>query len=196
MTDNCFYDIPVRYHDIARASEAVQFNMASDLYTGSLLKTLVASKPSGRFLELGTGSGLATSWILDGMDVHSTLVTVENNELLQGIAKTQLADNRVDFVLADGYLWITGYSGPSFDLIFADAMPGKYDLFNETIALLKQGGLYIIDDMLPQPNWPEGHADRVEKFILMLENRRDLILTKMNWSTGIIVAAKTSTILV
>jgi hypothetical protein len=40
-------------------------------------------------------------------------------------------------------------------------MPGKYDLFEETFALLKTGGFYIIDDMLPQPNWPAGHAERV-----------------------------------
>jgi predicted O-methyltransferase YrrM len=164
--------------------------MASDLYTGSLLKTLIASKPGGLFLELGTGSGLATSWMLDGMDKEGKLLTIENNELLQAIAKEQLADDRIDFILADGYEWIREYAGAPFDLIFADAMPGKYDLFEETMALLKTGGLYIIDDMLPQPNWPEGHAERVDQFIDALEKRTDLTLTKMNWSTGIIIATK------
>ena len=59
--------------------------MASDLYTGSLLKTLVASKKSCRILELGTGSGLATSWILQGMDKNAHLITVENNPALMEI---------------------------------------------------------------------------------------------------------------
>lgn len=190
MKDDLFFDIPVQYESITKATKAMQFNMASDLYTGSLLKTLIASKPAGRFLELGTGSGLATSWMIDGMDKDATLITVENNELLLNIAKEQLSNNRVEFVLADGYEWIQNYSGESFDLIFADAMPGKYDLFEETIALIKKGGLYIIDDMLPQPNWPEGHANRVEKFIAMLETRKGLKLTKMAWSTGIIIVTK------
>ena len=53
------------------ATETLKFNMASDLYTGSLLKTLVASKPPADFFELGTGTGLATSWILTGMDKKS-----------------------------------------------------------------------------------------------------------------------------
>ena len=57
MKDNLFFDIPAAYEEIANATKAISFNMASDLYTGSLLKTLVASKPSGYFLELGTGSG-------------------------------------------------------------------------------------------------------------------------------------------
>jgi predicted O-methyltransferase YrrM len=190
MQDNIFFDIPAPYKGIVKATKELEFNMASDLYTGSLLKTLVASKPSGRFLELGTGSGLATSWLLDGMDKKSTLVTVDNNELLQNIAKQQLPDKRITFVLADGYEWIKSFGGELFDLVFADAMPGKYDLFEETISLVKEGGLYIIDDMVPQANWPEGHAERVEQFIGMLENRKDLVLTKLNWSTGIIIATK------
>jgi predicted O-methyltransferase YrrM len=190
MNDSLFFDIPDAYEGIATATNAMQFNMASDLYTGSLLKTLVASKPSGHFLELGTGSGLATSWMIDGMDAASEMVTVENNALLQNIAKTQLKDDRVQFVLTDGYKWIEAYSGKPFDLIFADAMPGKYDLFEETIALLSTGGFYVIDDMLTQPNWPEGHAERVNAFINMLEQRTDLVLTKMAWSTGIIIATK------
>jgi predicted O-methyltransferase YrrM len=190
MEDSVFMDVPVQYHSIVQKTTALSFSMNSDLYTGSLLKTLVASKRAGRFLELGTGGGLATSWILEGMDSRSKLVTVENNSALMGIARQLLTDPRIDFVLADGYEWLKNYQGEPFDLIFADAMPGKYDLFDETIDLLKSGGFYIIDDMLPQPNWPEGHADRVDVFISSLKKRNDLILTKMNWSTGIIIAVK------
>ncbi|HLK29307.1 MAG TPA: methyltransferase domain-containing protein [Puia sp.] len=190
MQDNVFSDIPVQYETIALETKKLSFNMASDLQTGSLLKTLVTSKKSGRILELGTGSGLATSWMLQGLNDDAHLTTIENNEVLLDIAKQQLQDNRIDFVLADGYEWLKNYNGEKFDLIFADAMPGKYDLFDETIALLKIGGFYIIDDMLPQPNWPDGHAERVEDFINKLENRKDLTLTKLNWSTGIIIATK------
>ena len=124
------------------------------------------------------------------MDEHSTLTTIDNNELLLSVARTYLKDERVTFVCADGYAWIKDYKGSAFDVIFADAMPGKYDLFEETLALLRTGGFYIIDDMLPQPNWPEGHAQKVERFIGELENREDIKLTKLNWSTGIIIAVK------
>ena len=79
---------------------------------------LVASKPSGRILELGTGTGLATSWIIDGMDAQARLITIENSELLLDIARSALRDARVEFILADGYEWIRDYSGEKFDLIF------------------------------------------------------------------------------
>ena len=58
--------------------------------------------------------------------------------------------------------------------------------------MLKTGGFYIIDDMLPQPNWPEGHSERVEAFTNYLESRKDVIATKLDWSTGIIIAVKIS----
>ncbi len=190
MEDTVFTDIPIPYKSIEEATAALSFNMNSDLFTGSLLKTLVASKKAGKILELGTGGGLATSWIIEGMDKETMLISVENNSALLDIAKQRLKDPRVEFVLADGYDWLKSYSGEKFDLVFADAMPGKYDLFEETIQLLNSGGFYIIDDMRPQPNWPEGHEERVNDFIMKLEVRQDLVLTKMNWSTGIIIAVK------
>jgi predicted O-methyltransferase YrrM len=190
MNDAKITRIPIEYEYIKEATEELKFNMASDLYTGSLLKTLAASKPAGRFLELGTGTGLATAWILAGLDTKSSLITIENNEPLIDVAKKYISDSRVEFILADGYEWLKNYKEEKFDFIFADAMPGKYDLFDETIGMLKSGGLYIIDDMLPQPNWPFGHDKKVNAFITMLEERTDLLLTKLNWSTGIIIISK------
>jgi hypothetical protein len=69
-------------------------------------------------------------------------------------------------------------------------MPGKYDLFDETINMLSNHGYYIIDDMLPQPNWPQGHDERVHNFIKRIEERDDLLATKLNWSTGIMIVVK------
>jgi predicted O-methyltransferase YrrM len=190
MNDSMIVRVPEEYEKIREATVELQFTMASDVYTGSLLKTLAASKPAGRFLELGTGTGLATAWIVAGLDKKSSLLTIENNSLLIDVAKKYIDDSRVEFILTDAYEWIIGYKGKKFDFIFADAMPGKYDLFEETMAILKRGGLYVIDDMLPQPNWPLGHDQRVEEFINRLEERDDLLITKMNWSTGIIIVTK------
>ena len=182
--------VPEGYGKIKEATIELQFNMASDIYTGSLLKTLVASKPSGRFLELGTGTGLATAWIVAGLDKKSSLITIENNALLIAVARKYIDDSRVEFALADAYEWLKNYKGEKFDLIFADAMPGKYEMFDETINLLNRSGFYIIDDMLPQPNWPAGHDKKVDDFIMQLEKRNDLFVTKLNWSTGIIIVVK------
>lgn len=165
--------------------------MASDVLTCSLLRTLAASKPAGKLLELGTGTGLSTSWILDGMDINSTLTSIDNDALFLEIAKQELSsDTRLNLIHIDGGIWIEENMAQKFDYIFADTWHGKYLLLDEVLNMLNKGGLYIIDDMLPQSNWPEGHSDKVDQLIVELERKDDLILTKQLWATGIIVAVK------
>jgi predicted O-methyltransferase YrrM len=191
MTDEINQPIPDSYLSIDKATKESGFTMASDKLTGSLLRTLAMSKPAGKFLELGTGTGLSTSWILDGMDENSTLVSVDNDDTVLGIASKFLAhDNRLKLIHADGEQWMNDNKGQKFDYIFADTWHGKYLLLDEALDMLDKGGLYIVDDMLPQPNWPDGHAEKANNFIKYLENRTDLVLTKQNWATGIIIAAK------
>ncbi|WP_141499852.1 O-methyltransferase [Paenibacillus luteus] len=182
---------PMKAEAIAADAEAAGFKMSCDLETGSLLRTLAGSCERGRLLELGTGAGLSTSWILDGMDAASSLLTVELDESLHNIARTHLgSDSRVQFFTMDGTVFIKEFKGHTFDFIFADTWPGKYNTLDETLALLSPGGLYIIDDLIPVSTWSEGHAGKVEHLIQYLDSREDLILTKINWSTGLIIAAK------
>lgn len=191
MKDSDIRNKPIFHPRIEAKSLEIGFTMPSDLYIGVLLKTLITTKPGGNFLELGTGIGLSLSWMIDGMDRHSTLTTIDNNPELTHIAAGFFGkDPRVTVIYADGAEWIKAYSGPKFDLIFADAWPGKYGQLDETLGMLKPGGLYVIDDMLPQPNWPEGHAEKAKALIEVLENQNDFHLTKMNWSTGVILMAK------
>jgi hypothetical protein len=48
----------------------------------------------------------------------------------------------------------------------------------------------VIDDMLPQPNWPEEHQARVDALVDRLEAHPDLAVTRLAWASGLIVAAR------
>ena len=97
-------------------------------------------------------------------------------------------DKRAEFILSDGEEWVMKNRIKKFDFIFADTWHGKYLLLDEVLAMLSDGGLYIIDDMLPQPNWPDGHAEKVVKLISVLEQKNDLSITKFDWSRCITFA--------
>lgn len=182
---------PTEYSEIEKATQEAGFSMASDPLTCALLSTLAASKPAGKFLELGTGTGLATSWILAGMDQNSTLISVDNDSACLAIAQRYLGeDSRLQLIDGDGGEWIQANSNQTFDYIFADTWPGKYFFLDETLAMLKPGGFYLIDDMLPQPNWPEGHDQKALNLLAELEARQDLRVSQLNWATGIVVAVK------
>jgi len=194
MLDTNDLNPPTVLKDIQEATASIGFTMGSDLLTGSLLRTLAATKPAGTLLELGTGSGLGTAWILDGMDAQSRLITVDRNEHTSAAARRLLkSDARVHFMTADGvkYIASTRESGKTFDLIFADMQPGKFEYLDETLEMLSAGGIYIVDDLLPLSSWEEGHAARVVNLIRALEQKQDLRITKLNWSTGLLIAIKT-----
>ena len=192
MEDLIIIDKPKIHLQIELKSEEIGFTMPSDLYVGSLLKTLIASKPKANILELGTGIGLSLSWMVDGMDSKSTITTIDNDPELINIAAHFFGqDKRIQIICQDGSQWIKNYDGAPFDLIFADAWPGKYSEIEEVLKLIEVGGFYIIDDMNSQSNWPNGHQQNVDTLITYLEERDDFILTKINWSTGIIIAVRT-----
>lgn len=66
--------------------------MSSDLGVGSLLKTLVVSKPGENFLELGTGIGLSLSWMVDGMDNGGNITSIDNDPKLTEIVNPFLRE--------------------------------------------------------------------------------------------------------
>ena len=174
-------------------TRALGFNMASEPLTCSLLRTLATSKPSARFLELGSGTGVSTAWLLDGMDSRSRLTTVDNDESLLSILKKHLgSDPRLTVVRADGDDFLRSVRGQRFDFVFADTWSGKYRLLEEALELLNPTGIYVIDDMLPQPNWPAGHAEKAAALVASLEQRKNLRVTKLSWASGVVLVTERS----
>jgi len=184
---------PQSTHALWADTLAAGFTMPSDPLTCTLLRTLAASKPSGRFLELGSGTGLSTAWLLDGMDESSTLTTVDNDASLLSILKRHLGqDVRLNVVCADGDEFLRQARGQRYDFIFADTWSGKYRLLHEALTLVKPGGLYVIDDMQPQANWPEGHAGKVKTLLHTLHTLPGWQVSQLDWASGVVVAVKTT----
>ena len=191
MLDRSCIRSPRQLPAILARTEALGFKMASEPHTGALLQVLAASKPGGRLLELGTGTGFGTAWLLSGMDETATLTTIETDERVQAVARDVLgSDPRLNLVLEDGVAFIRRQGEGCVDLIFADAMPGKFEVLDETLKLVKPGGFYVIDDLLPQPNWPEGHGQKVEPLMTRLSGDPHFLMVPMMWSSGIAILAR------
>jgi predicted O-methyltransferase YrrM len=88
---------------ILEGTKTLGFSMVSEPRTGAMLRVLASSKPGGRFLELGSGTGISTAWLLDGMSIKARLTTVDNHARVQSVARNILGhDPRLEIVTADG----------------------------------------------------------------------------------------------
>jgi len=186
----CVAKIPKDLPKLEGLALKANFQQNSEPATGALLKAFAATKPGGKLLELGTGAGLGTSWLLDGMTEHAHLISVDRDESIQEIARDVLgSDKRVDFVHQESEEFLKSCQMGEFDFIFADAFAGKYEFLDEALFLLKQGAVYISDDMLPQANWQEGQEFKIPLMKLLLQ-REDIITLPLNWGTGYAVCVK------
>jgi predicted O-methyltransferase YrrM len=191
MNDHNLARVPESVQHILAETDALNFNMISEPKVGAFLAALAASKPGGRFLELGTGTGHGTAWLLSGMDSASRLESVDTDATFVAVAERHLgSDPRVSFHVMDGAEFIRQAPPRQFDLIYADAWPGKFTDLDEALALLRPGGMYVIDDLLPKANWPEGHAPRVPALIERLERRREFVTVKMAWASGLMIVVR------
>jgi predicted O-methyltransferase YrrM len=191
MNDTEIRHQPTAITEIMADTAALSFNMISEAKVGAFLAVLAASKPGGRLLELGTGTGHGTAWLLSGMDATATLDSVDTDEAVVAVARRHLGDDRrVTFHVTDGAAFLNREDLSPFDLIFADAWPGKFSHLDEALSLLRPGGLYVIDDLLPQANWPDGHAPKVPALINDIEGRRKFATVRLAWASGLMLVVR------
>jgi len=176
---------------IVADTERLGFSMASEPKTGSLLRLLAASKPRARVLEIGTGTGISAAWLLEGMDDASTLVSVDNDAQCQEVARKHLGnDPRVTFICQEGEEFLKSVQSQRFEVVFADSWPGKFSALERALNVVATGGYYIVDDLLPQANWLEGHAPRVAQLLSELGRRYSFVSLKLEWASGLMVLVR------
>lgn len=172
-------------------AEKKGFQMSSDLETGRILKSIIAAKPNSEILELGTGLGHSTSWILQAMCPNSNLTSIEIDADLQAIAANALGqDQRVKFICADVKDFLKNANRQSYDIIFADTIYGKYIMLEDSIKLLKKDGLFICDDINYQDFWPKEYEPLINIFLGYINSLDDLSVTFIDTNSGLCLARK------
>ncbi|MEV8113579.1 MULTISPECIES: O-methyltransferase [Streptomyces] len=183
---------PAALDAILADASGMGFRMSCEARTGSLLATLAASKPGGRLLELGTGVGAGAAWLLHGMTATAELVSVETDSRIQEVAARHLGtDSRVTFEQGGADEWLDRYDGPPLALAYVDCRPGKFHRLGDLLDLLEPGGLYVVDDLLPQGTWPDGHQARVDAWLAHVPSESKIRSTPMCWASGLLIGAKT-----
>ncbi|WP_236045513.1 O-methyltransferase [Paractinoplanes ovalisporus] len=182
--------VPPLVERIEAIGQRAGWRLSSESMTGRLLRTLAATKPGGRFLEVGAGIGVGSAWLLDGMDETSALTTLEVAPNVAAVCRDLLKhDSRVTVVTTDAGAWLEAYDGEPFDFAFVDTTVTKFDRRDLVLRHLRDGALFVADDLLPQEKWTEAHHPRVERFRREIMEEPDLVPTLVDWASGLVIAA-------
>lgn len=158
--------VPPRVVAAERVASETGFTKSCLPGVGRLLRLAAAAKPQGVIAESGTGSGVGAAWLHSGLGAGARLVTVEcDEELARRAAGVFADDDRVSVLTGD---WRLLEQHAPFDVFFCDG-GGKRDDPEGVVELLAPGGLLILDDFTPSPQWPPrfgGEVDELRLFYL------------------------------
>jgi predicted O-methyltransferase YrrM len=182
---------PALVADTTNRATAAGFAFSCDPAVGRLLAVLASHlRPKAHVLELGTGAGVGTAWIVSGLLPRNdvTVTTLEKDPQIAVLAAQGDWPGFVDLRTGDA-LDLLNKIG-TFDLIFADAQGGKWEGLDHTIAALNPHGLLMVDDMTPTPEWTgEQHARQGEVRQTLLTSPL-LTSVEVNHGSGIILSTR------
>jgi predicted O-methyltransferase YrrM len=172
-------------------ARSVGFDLSCEPAVGGLLAVLAAHLPGGsRILELGTGAGVGTAWLVSGLLPRTdvTVTTVEHDPQTAQLAAQGSWPGFTDLRRGDALDVLR--EGGGFDLIFADAPGGKHEGLDLTIAALNPRGLLVVDDMTPVPQWPAELRGRQAEVRRALLASPLLTSVELTCGSGVIVCAR------
>jgi predicted O-methyltransferase YrrM len=183
--------LPTRVVAAQARAKAAGFTLSCEPEVGHLLATLAAAVPDGgRIVELGTGTGVGTAWLVEGLGSRTDvdLVTIEKEGTTSAVARAGDWPAFVTFVVGDAIANLDDHA--PYDLVFADAPAGKWWGFDRTFGALRPGGILVVDDM-------EAAYDDELPYHAEMKNTRDeivghpeLMSAELAFGTGVILSVR------
>lgn len=122
--------------------------------TGAVLRLLAASSQAHSVVEIGTGTGVASLWLLDGMPEDSVLTTIDSELEFHKAAKKAFLDaeiksTRTRAISGKALEVLPRLADGAYDIVFigADA-PNYREYIIQASRLLRSGGVLVIDNAL------------------------------------------------
>ena len=183
--------IPRAVADAKRRAVDAKFTMACEDEVGRFVAAQVAHlAPRSRVLEIGTGVGVGIAWMTVGLGARSDVevVSIENDARLSTAARSCRWPSYVDLRTADAAEAIETLG--TFDLIFADASPFKFQHLAEMVGALRPGGMIIFDDMKDARNADASGITPQETLRRQVTDHPELVAVELDCSSGLLIASK------
>ncbi|MCX7882770.1 MAG: class I SAM-dependent methyltransferase [Brevinematales bacterium] len=162
---------------------------------GQFLSFVVSLVSPRRILEIGTGSGYSTLWLLRYLSQGACIVTLERDSRRYREALALLYGYPVEVVCAEACEFLSG-SEEIFDMVFLDAEKRMYPRLLPLVTdHLAQGGLLVVDNLLGKNlhhrrRTPLPSEAALEEFYEAVVSSSCYRVFAFSWEDGILVAQR------
>jgi predicted O-methyltransferase YrrM len=173
---------------------------AIDPATGAVLRLLAASVGAKTAVELGTGAGVSTLWLLRGLAPDGVLTTVDSDGEHQRLAKAALADagvasGRVRLIQGRALEVLPRLSESAYDLVFCDAARSENaDYLAAALTLLRPGGLVVfagalVGGRVAEPSARDAETVGMRELAKLVRDEERLTAAMVPVGAGLLAAA-------
>ena len=173
---------------------------AVDAPTGAALRMLAAAAKARHVIELGTGAGVSTLWLLRGMRLDGVLTTVDAEAEHQRLAKATLAEagvpsGRARLIAGRALEVLPRLSDAAYDLVFCDAHRAENpDYLEASLRLLRPGGLVVFASALAggkvaDPSARDADTVALRELARTVRDETRLVAAALPVGQGLLVAA-------
>lgn len=159
--------------------------------TGAYLRQLAHQIKAQSVVEIGTGSGVGSLWLLEGMLASGTLTSIDDEMEHTSIAKTALAEadiaqSRFRLITNSVMDVMTKLTDRAYDLVVFRHNPEDLSFaISESHRILRSGGVFVIDNFYGGAKVPDP-AQRDVKTIALREAGKEIKLDTESWVTSLL----------
>ncbi len=174
---------------------------AVDPVAGAALRLLAALTGARHAVELGTGAGVATLWLLQGLQPDGVLTSIDSEPEHQRLAKASLAEagvasGRVRLIAGRALDVLPRLSDGAYDLVLCDAARAEaLDYLPEAVRLLREGGAVVFAGALgggrvADPSARDADTLAARELAKVVRDDPSLVPALLPVGTGLLAAVK------
>lgn len=134
---------------------------------GALLKFLASTIDASNVVEIGTGTGVSGLWLFRGMNSAGVLTSIDSDQERQRAAKeifseAGIASNKIRLIAGRAIEVVGKLTDNAYDLMFINGDKLEFEtLFEQSLRLLRPGGLLVFHNILSDSNAADNEAVRI-----------------------------------
>lgn len=174
---------------------------AVDPVTGAALRAFAVLVGAQHVVELGTGAGVSTLWLLRGLQPDGVLTSIDPEPEHQRLAKLSLREagvpsGRVRLITGRALDVLPRLSDGAYDLVLCDGAVGEaVDYLPAALRLLRTGGLVVFAGALAggrvaDPSARDAETLAARELARVVREETRLVPALLPLGTGLLAAVK------